>query len=254
MMDLLQGEPYESPLKPFGGLEQINWSPDSKGIAYTCRKKTGKAYSLSTNSDIYLYDIASKQTTDITTGMMGYDVAPVYSPDGQKIAWQSMERDGYESDKNRLFVMDLTTNVKTYYTKDFDQDAENLAWSDDSKSIYFTSDWHATDEIYRLDIADGKITKLTEGIHDYTGVFPAGEKLIASRMSMSMPVELYSVDPKTGKDTQLTYTNKDLFDQLAMEPSKSDGSKQPIIKTCSHGSSILLISTKARSTLTLLIL
>jgi dipeptidyl aminopeptidase/acylaminoacyl peptidase len=215
-LDIMKGEPYESPLKPFGGLEQINWSPDNKVIAYTCRKKTGKAYSLSTNSDIYCYDLETKQTTNITMDMMGYDVAPVYSSDGKKIAWQSMERDGYESDKNRLFVMDLGTNVKTDYTKNFDQDAENLAWSGDGKSIFFTSDWHATDEIYRLDLAGGKITKLTEGIHNYTGVFPAGDKLIASRMSMSMPVELYAIDPQTGKDTQVTFTNKDLLDQLAM--------------------------------------
>jgi dipeptidyl aminopeptidase/acylaminoacyl peptidase len=214
--DIMKGEPYESPIKPFGGLEQINWSPDSKVIAYTCRKKTGRAYSLSTNSDIYLYNLETKQTTNITEGMMGYDVAPVFSRDGKMIAWQSMERDGYESDKNRLFVMDLGTNTKTYCTEKFDQDAENLAWSGDSKSIFFTSDWHATDEIYRLDIVDGKITKLTEGIHNYTGVFPAGDKLIDTRMSMSMPVELYSIDPKTGKDTQVTFTNKDLLDQLAM--------------------------------------
>jgi dipeptidyl aminopeptidase/acylaminoacyl peptidase len=214
--DIMKGEPYESPLKPFGGLEQINWSPDSKIIAYTCRKLTGKAYSLSTNSDIYLYDLATKQTTDITTGMMGYDVAPVFSPDGKKIAWQSMERDGYESDQNRLFVMDMETKAKTYCTKNFDQEAENVAWGSDGKSIYFTSDWHATDEIYRIDLTDNKITKLTEGIHNYTGVIPAGDRLIATRMSMSSPVEIFSVDPTTGKDTQLTFTNKDIFDQLAL--------------------------------------
>ena len=125
-----------------------------------------------------------------------------------------MARDGYESDKNRIFIYDFETKAKTDFTKEFDQNAESLAWADDSKSIFFISDIQATDEIYRLDIPDGKITRLTEGIHDYTGVIPAGKQLIATRMSMSMPVEIYSVDPASGKDTQVTFTNKDLLDQL----------------------------------------
>ena len=215
-IDIMKNEPYESPLKPFGGMEQITWSPDSKVVAYTCRKKKGMEYALSTNSDIYLYDLASKQTTNLTEGMMGYDEAPVYSPDGKKIAWQSMERDGYESDKSRLFVYDFDTKVKSDYSKDFDQNAEGLAWTSDSKSIYFISDIQATDEIYRLDLDGAKITRITNGIHDYTGVIPVGNQLIATRMSMSMPVEIYSVDPGNGKDTQITFTNKDILDQLKL--------------------------------------
>ncbi|MEI7981002.1 MAG: S9 family peptidase [Bacteroidota bacterium] len=213
--DIMLNEPYESPLMPFGGMEQITWSPDSKVIAYTCRKKKGVEYARSTNSDIFLYTLNNGKTTNITEGMMGYDLAPVFSPDGKMIAWQSMERDGYESDKNRLLVMDLTSKVKTDFTKNFDQSAEGLAWTDDSKSIYFISDWHATDEIYRMDIADGKIVKVTGGIHNYTGVIPAGNKLIATRVSMSMPAEIYSVDPANGHDTQITSTNKDLLSKLA---------------------------------------
>jgi dipeptidyl aminopeptidase/acylaminoacyl peptidase len=213
-IDIMKDEPFESPLKPFGGMEQITISPDDKVIAYTSRKKKGKEYAVSTNSDIYLYDIAAKRTTNLTEGMMGYDVAPVYSPDGKKIAWQSMERDGYESDKNRLFIGDMATGTKTDYTKDFDQNAENLVWSDDSRSVFFTSDWHATDEIYRLNLTDGGIIKLTAGIHNYTGVIPAGNQLIATQMSMSMPTEIFSVDVQTGKETQVTYTNKEILDQL----------------------------------------
>ena len=213
-IDILNGEPYECPLAPFGGMEQITWSPDSKTIAYTCRKKKGVAYALSTNSDIYLYQIENKSTMNLTEGMMGYDVAPVYSPDGSKIAWQSMERDGYESDKNRLFIYDFASKTKTDYSKDFDQSSEALAWSDDGKSLYFISDFHATDEIYQLSLADGKIRKITEGIHNYTGVIPAGDKLIATRVSMSSPAEIYSIDPANGKDTQITFENKEILDQL----------------------------------------
>ncbi len=214
--DIMLNEPYESPMKPFGGMEQIAFTPDSKAIAYTCRKKKGKEYSLSTNSDIYLYDIASKTTKNLTKGMMGYDVNPVFSPDGSKMAWESMERDGYESDKNRLFVMDLKTGEKIYYTKDFDQNAHGLAWDSKGKYIYFISDWHASDDIYRLDLKSGKIKKITEGIHDYTSVIPNGKNLIATKMSMSQPVEVYLVNEKTGDDSPLTFVNKDILDQLTM--------------------------------------
>ncbi|MCX6287700.1 MAG: S9 family peptidase [Bacteroidetes bacterium] len=215
-VDILKGEPYECPLQPFGGMEQITWSPDSKTIAYTCRKKKGLAYTLSTNSDIYLYQLDNGSTTNLTEGMMGYDVAPVYSPDGTKLAWQSMERDGYESDKNRLFVYDFNSKAKTDYSKDFDQSSEGLAWSDNSKSIFFISDFHATDELYQLTLADGKIHRITKGIHNYTGIIPAGDKLIATRVSMSSPAEIFSVDAASGKDTQLSFENKDILDQLLL--------------------------------------
>ncbi len=212
--DIMPGEPWESPLKPFGGLEQINFSPDSKTIAYTCRKLKGKEYALSTNSDIYLYAIATKKTTNLTEGMMGYDISPVYSPDGSKIAWESMEHNGYESDKSRLFVHDFTTGTKTDYSRDFDQNSNGLTWSDDGKSIYFISDIHATDEIYRLDLKNGKIIRITDGIHNYLNVAVAGKTLIAQRQSMSSPTEIYAVNPKDGKETQITFVNKDLLDQL----------------------------------------
>jgi dipeptidyl aminopeptidase/acylaminoacyl peptidase len=214
-LDIMKDEPFECPLKPFGGMEQINWNPESKVIAFTCRKKKGKEYALSTNSDIFLYDIAAKTTTNLSEGMMGYDVAPIFSPDGKKIAWQSMSRDGYESDKNRLIIYDFETNVKKDYSENFDQNVENPAWSDDGKSLVFTSDWHATDEIYTMEIPGGTIKKITEGVHDYTGVIPAGDKVIATRMSMSMPVEIYSVDLASGKEEQITFTNKEVLDQLA---------------------------------------
>ncbi len=213
--DILKDEPWECPLAPFGGMEQITWSPDSKVIAYTCRKKKGVEYSKSTNSDIYLFDTETGKTTNLTEGMQGYDVAPLYSPDGKKIAWLSMERDGYESDKNRLFMYDIETRTKTDLTRDLDQNAESPAWSDDGKSLYFISDFHATDEIYRLDIQAGKITKITAGVHNYTAVIPTGNKLIATMVSMSKPAEIYLVDPSSGKETQLSNTNTELLGKLA---------------------------------------
>jgi len=214
--DILNGEPYESPMKPFGGIEQLAWSPDGKTIAYTCRKKTGKAYALSTNSDIYFYNTETKKTENKTVGMMGYDQNPVFSPDGKWLAWESMERDGYEADKSRLFIMNILTGEKTDLSADFDQSSAGLTWKADSKSIYFVSCWHALTQIYTVNIANKKITQITKGIQDYSYVSPAKDKLIGVKHSMSMPDEIYSIDPKTGKETELSFENKDIMAQLKM--------------------------------------
>ena len=125
---------------------------------------------------------------------MGYDQNPVYSPDGKYLAWESMERDGYEADKNRLFVADLETGEKKDYSANFDQNAASLSWSADSKSIYFISDIHATDEIYKLELADNSIVRLTDGVHNYQSAVPVGNQLLAQKVSMSQPAELYLVD------------------------------------------------------------
>jgi dipeptidyl aminopeptidase/acylaminoacyl peptidase len=214
--DIMEGERFDSPMKPFGGMEQIAWSPDGKTVAYICKKKTGKAYSLSTNSDIYFYKLETGHTINFTEGMSGYDQNPVFSPDGKYLAWESMERDGYESDKNRLFIADLDTEEKTDFTAEFNQNAHNLTWDAESKTIYFISNIHATDEIYSLILADGSISRLTDGIHNYQTVQSAGSMLVAQKVSMSQPAELYLVDPDIGTDKPLTTINKGLLDQLTM--------------------------------------
>ncbi|MCB2207585.1 MAG: S9 family peptidase [Bacteroidetes bacterium] len=214
--DIMDSEPYQAPLKPFGGIEQVDWSADSKSIAYTSKKLTGKEASLSTNSDIYLYKLETGTTENISEGNMGFDIAPLFSPDGKYVAWESMERDGYESDQNRLFIMNLDTRERIYATKGFDQNVGGLVWSDDSQSIYFTSDWHGTFQIYRYDLQDGNIDKLTEGLHDYKSLSLAGDYMIAARNSMSMPTELYKVKISDGSAEQITFTNKELLDQLTM--------------------------------------
>lgn len=214
--DLLDGEPYESPMKPFGGIEQLAWSPDSKTIAYTCRKKTGKEYAVSTNSDIYFYNVENGTTENKTEGMMGYDVNPIFSPDGKWMAWESMERDGYESDKSRLFLMNVETGEKKDLSADFDQNSNGLAWAADSKSLYFVSVQHAVTQIYRANIENTSITKITDGVHDYIKVIPQKDKLIALKQSMSKPTEIYAVDMQTGKDTELSFENKEILDRLTM--------------------------------------
>jgi dipeptidyl aminopeptidase/acylaminoacyl peptidase len=211
--DIMDGEIFDSPLKPFGGLEEITWSPDGKFIAYTCVKKKGKDYALSTNSDIYLYDIESKTSKNLTEGMLGYDKAPVFSPDGLKIAWESMEREGYESDKNRLFIYDFLSNTKKDFTSDFDQNIHGISWTADRKNIYTVSDYHARFQIYKLNLETNEIHAVTKGDHNYQSVAVLSDKLIATKQSMSAPTEIFSVN-QTGEETQLSFVNKDVLDQI----------------------------------------
>jgi dipeptidyl aminopeptidase/acylaminoacyl peptidase len=214
--DIMKDQPYDSPQKPFGGMEELAWTPDSKAIAYTCKKLKGKAYSISTNSDIYLYDLAAKSTHNLTQGMPGYDMSPVFSPDGKMMAWESMARDGYESDKIRLFVLDMKSGKKKDYTANFDQNVHGLRWSDDGNKIFFISDWHGSFDIYELTLKTNTFRKITEGVHNYRSIALAGDRLIATRQSMSMPTEIFSVNIKDGKDTQMSFVNDDLLKQLKM--------------------------------------
>ena len=215
-IDLMYKEPFDFPMKPFWGFEQLSWHPDGNSFVYSCKKSTGLEYTLTTNSDIYWYDLKTKVAKNLTTDNFGYDLSPVFSHDGKKIAWVSMERNGYESDKHRLFVLDLETGEKNYYTKDFDQNADNLIWSADDKKIYFISDWHATDEIYCLNLEEDSISQITDGIHNYHALALAKDKIIACKQSMSQPTEIYAVDLQTGKDENISMENAHLLDQLTM--------------------------------------
>ncbi len=220
--DLLEGEPYESPMKPFGGMEQLAWSPDGSKVAYTCRKKTGLDYAVSTNSDIYVYDLASGTVTDICEEIKGYDINPQFSPDGKYIAWQSMERDGYESDLNRLMVMNLSTGEKTFVSKAFESNVDEFIWNDDSQSLFFVGVWHGTTHIYSADLQAGnKVTQLTDGQYDYGSIKLCGGSLLAKRHSMKMADELYVVDKARRNEAyaqvkQITRENQQLYDQLEL--------------------------------------
>ena len=222
VQDILDGEPYESPMKPWGGIEQLAWSPASDKVAYTCRKKTGLAYAVSTNSDIYIYDLATGKTENITEENKGYDTNPQYSPDGKYIVWQSMERDGYEADLNRLFVMDLATGEKRFVSRAFESNVDAFLWNKDSQSIYFIGVWHGETQIYNIGLADNdSLNRLTDGMHDYASLALCGDKLIAKRHSMSMGDEIYAVNnTRSGnafaKAEQLTFENKQIYDQLEM--------------------------------------
>lgn len=220
--DILKDEPYESPMKPFGGIEQLAWSNDSKQIAYTCRKKTGLEYSVSTDSDIYLYNTETGETRnlckeDATDKNLGYDTNPKFSPDGKSIAWQSMERDGYESDRNRLCVMDLKSGEKTYVTEAFQSGVDDYCWAPDGKTLYFVGVWHATSMVHSTNLK-GEVKQLTDGMYDYTSVAMLNNKqLLTKRHSLSEADELFTVDlKKKNAVTRITKENDQIFSQLQM--------------------------------------
>ncbi|WP_288152301.1 S9 family peptidase [uncultured Prevotella sp.] len=257
--DILEGEPYESPMAPFGGIEQIDWSRDSRSVAYTCRKKEGVRYAISTDADIYLYDTETHKTKnlckddadktllaewakadssiDATKSMrgqaidsgefqslnVGYDVNPKFSPDGKYVAWQSMAHNGYESDLNRLCIYDLTKHTKFYATdaRNFDTNVDDYCWAPDSKSLYITGVWHATERIWNVSIKGGKVKQITDdGYYDFGGVqMLNGKQLLTTRHSMLHPDDIFVVTPSKNEKKalveQITDENKNIFDQLA---------------------------------------
>jgi len=180
--DIMKGEPYDSPLMPNGGMEQITWTPDGKSIAYVCKKLKGKDYALSTNSDIYLYNLETGKTDNLTDQNEGYDHDPVFSPDGSMMVYRSMKTPGFEADKDRIMLMRLKGRAITDLSENFDQSSNNFAFSKDGKSIYFISGIEATYQVYKLDIATGKITQLTKGDHDIQSFALAGNDLIITKM------------------------------------------------------------------------
>ena len=246
-IDILEGEPYESPMAPFGGIEQFDWSVDSKQVAYTCRKKTGVNYAISTDADIYLYNVKNRTTKNLckpenyvepeispTKSMrnqavnhqsgdmnVGYDINPKFSPDGQYIAWQSMARNGYESDRNRLCVYNLSTGEKKYVTESFDSNVDDYCWGNDSKSLYFIGVWHAVAMVYQTNL-NGEVKQLTDGWYDYGSVQVLGatKQLLVTRHSYLHPDDLFVLTPnkkeKKSEVTQITDENKHIFDQLAI--------------------------------------
>lgn len=214
-VDIMAGEPWDAPLAPYFDAAEIAWNNAGTQLAYTCKKMKGKQYALSTNSDIYLYDLASGKTTNITEGMMGYDKYPRFSPDDCMVAFTSMERDGNESDKDRLFVTKLATGEKLYLTKDFDYNAGNVVWDGNDK-LYFLTPIRATYQLCRVGLDGSPVEVVTRGAHDLNAFTMGGGKLVAERTTLSSPTELYAVNLSDGTLTQLTNTNAEIYDNIKM--------------------------------------
>jgi dipeptidyl aminopeptidase/acylaminoacyl peptidase len=220
--DIMGDERFDSPMKPMAGDEQIALSPDGKTIAYTCKKLSGSLYAVSTNSDIYLYDIASGATTNLSGGMMGYDINPAFSPDGKNILWLSMETPTYEADRNRIFIYDFAAKQKKEATKGFDYSVESAAWGESGK-IYFLSGINATEQLWQYDARlriQPPITQMTKDIGDHTefsfAMDGSNPVIVTAMMSISSPTELYRINPDNGASTQLTYSNKEVLSTFSM--------------------------------------
>ncbi len=257
-VDILEGEPFECPLAPFGGIEQLDWSKDSQCIAYTCRKKEGVQYAISTDSDIFLYNISTHETknlckpesytepaVDATKTMAtqavngkenldnfpGYDTNPQFSPDGKYIAWLSMARNGYESDRNRLCVYELATGKIRFMSEAFDSNVDDYCWADTKDAMfYFIGVWHATENLYSIN-KKGELKQLTNYKADFGGIqtMNNGKQLLMERHSYTESADLYVVTPgKTMEKTviqQITAENKHILDQLDKPSSEAHWTK-----------------------------
>lgn len=222
-VELLKDEKFHSPVPPFGGMEQAVWSPDSKKIAYCCKRASGKDFAVSTNTDVFVYDLATKETINISEGNEGYDMNPVWSPDGSQLVWWSMETPGFESDLKRMMIHDFKGNATYQAVQNDALNPENFVWSPDGKKIYFLSSYEATNQVFVMettsetdDQATYQVRMLTEGDHDFNSLVWANGKLIATMTTHQLPAEIFSINPENGEFKQLSFTNKDILDKIDM--------------------------------------
>jgi len=217
LKDIMENEKFHSPLPPYGGMNQIAFSPDGNQIAYSCKKLIGKEFALSTNSDIYLYHIDKNTTLNISEGMMGYDKYPVFSNNGKYIVWQSMQTPGFEADKERLMLYNFENKSIVDLSAQFDQNTSNYIWSKNDKFIYFISGVNATYQLYKIEVNTKKITQITSGTHNISAFDMSKDKIVAELMSMSLPTELFIIEDKVNDNIlPLTSVNKNILDHIEM--------------------------------------
>jgi len=217
--DLMDNEPFDCPQKPFGDEEDYTWSPDSKFVLYVTKKKYGTEYAVSTNTDIYSYEIATGKTTNLTEGMMGYDTKPQFSTQGV-LAWLSMKRDGFESDKNDIVVG--TPSGKINLTQNWDGTVTEFRWSSDGSKLFFVAPVDGTVQLFQVNYpgvkkSETQVTQITNGEFDIAHIIgQAGNTLVVARMDMNHATELYTVDLSNGRMTQLTHVNDETFSKIQL--------------------------------------
>lgn len=217
-IDLMAGEPHDAPQKPFGGDEDYIWSPDSKGVIYVTKKKYGRDYAISTNTDLFYYDIAAKQTINLTKDNMGYDVNPAFDKNGQ-LAFLSMKRDGFESDKQDLILGRNKVNLTAHRD---DIHVEGFKWGGEDQKLYFFAPINGTLQLFTIgDFSSSNYTpeirQITSGDFDINGIVgQSGNNLVVSRSDMNHANELYTVNLTDGTMKQLTHVNDKTYDGLSM--------------------------------------
>lgn len=218
--DIMPGELYDCPQKPFGGDEDFIWSPDSKKIVYVTKKKFGTDYAISTNTDLYEYDMATGSTTNLTEQNAGYDVNPAFNSKGT-LAWLSMKRDGYESDKQDLVVVNNGTRTNLTGLRD-DIHVESFKWSTDDRNLFFIAPVNGTLQLFVVDnpgmlMKVPDVKQITKGDFDIAAIVAqTGDKLIVSRTDINHAAELYTVDINTGSMTQLTHVNDEAYKTIGL--------------------------------------
>ena len=218
-LDIMANEPFDCPQQPFGGGEDYLWNPEGTQVLYVTKKKYGTEYTVSTNTDIYAYDLATKTTNNLTEANKGYDTQPAFSNDG-KLAWLQMKSDGYESDKNDLVV--ILNGEKINLTEQWDNTVFGFLWANNGKSIYFNAAIQGTIQLFKVPVPkkSGKPTEvkqITDGQFDVSGlVGQSDDKLVVSRTDMNHAAELYTVDLKNGDMTQLTHANDSIYGRIKL--------------------------------------
>jgi dipeptidyl aminopeptidase/acylaminoacyl peptidase len=218
-IDILKGENFDSPQKPFGGDEDYIWSPDSKSILYVCKKKAGTQYAISTNTNIYQYDLAAGTTINLTDGNEGYDIAPQFSSTGN-LAWLQMKRDGYEADKNDIIV--TFKGMKINLTANWDGSVDHFLWSKDGKSIFFIAAVDGTKQLFEVNFPGVtkiaiQVRQITNGDFDVNDIIGfSGDTAFLTRADMNHAAEIFSFNLKKKNWIQLSNVNTATYNTLAL--------------------------------------
>lgn len=216
-LDLMKGEPFDTPLKPFGGKEQIAWAPNGTEIAYVSKK--GKDYEQNTNSDIFVVNVYGGKPKNITAQNLGFDLDPIYSPNGKNIAYLSMQRPGFESDRQRLMYFIKSSGRTKEVTEGFDHSVKHPVWKTNSNGFYWSAaNGDGTNQIYESGMNPKSWSTITQGVYNFGDrgieLSKDGKTLYFSRRNMNRPAEVFSMDIKSKKIQQLTNVNDDMFKNI----------------------------------------
>lgn len=210
LVDLMEGQPYSTPTEPFGGAEDFTWNKDGSKIIYVSKKQFGTDYAISTNTDIFEYDIVTKQTKNLTEENKGYDTMPAFSAHGM-LAYLQMDEPGYEADKNDIIVL-KKNGQKVNLTQFWNETVFSFHWSNDGSRIFFVAPKQGTIQLFEVNVQNQKIRQITSGQFDVTGIVgQSKKKIIVGRRDMNHATELFSVETKNGKMKQISHQNDHVY-------------------------------------------